>query len=406
MMTTEEKCSNEGYLPEDTSFATRAIHSGYEANDKSMWAIIPPIHLTTTFRQAGPAEPYYHEYSRSGNPSRDILETNLAALDKGKYALCFSSGLGALSVILQLFKSGDHVICMDDVYGGTGRYLRKIADKFQIEVTFDDFCKLQQTIDKITPATKLVWLEVPTNPLMKVVDVEAVVRAVKGKNENIIVVVDNTFLTPYFQKPLSLGADIVVYSLTKYMNGHADVVMGAAVLNDEKIYEELKFLQNAAGVVPSPFDCYLVTRSLRTLKVRMKEHMASGLRVARFLEGHTAVEQVLYPGLMSHPGYSIAKRQWSGCSGVLSFYLKGGIEESKEFLKNLKYFQTAESLGGFESLAEIPSIMTHNSVPLEVKKQLQITDNLIRLSVGLESIDDLLGDLSKALNMAASLKEK
>lgn len=400
---TQVQSENEGFLSEDSRFATKAIHSGYKPGAYGSWAIIPPICMSTTFKQTGPAEPVLYEYSRSNNPTRETLELCLASLDDGKYGLCFASGLGALSAVVQMLKAGDHLLSMDDVYGGTNRYFRKVATKFNISVTFYDFSDLDNLDKEIKPNTRIIWLENPTNPLLKVIDIKAVCEIVKQKKKDILVIVDNTFLTPFFQKPLKLGADVVIYSLTKYMNGHSDVVMGAAVLNDDETYEELKFLQNSAGIIPSPFDCYLVNRSLKTLKLRMKEHMITGLKVARFLESHPAVERVLHPGLKSHPGYDIAKRQWSGCSGMLSFYIKGGIEKSKLFLKTLKFFQTAESLGGYESLAEIPSIMTHASVPSDVREQLQITDNLIRLSVGLEEAEDLISDLNEALTAILAL---
>ncbi|KAK7603442.1 hypothetical protein V9T40_003441 [Parthenolecanium corni] len=392
----------DGYLPQDRHFATRALHSGYTPSDNEYMAVVPPIVLSTTFEQLSPAVPKKYEYSRSGNPMRDVLEKCLASLDNGKYGLCFASGLGALTAIVSLFQSGDHIVCVDDVYGGTNRYLQKIAAKFNVTTTFFDFEDLTKLPNLIKPATKLVLLECPTNPLLKVIDIEAISAAVKAVNKETLILVDNTFLTSYFQKPLNLGADMSMYSLTKYMNGHADVIMGAVVMNDETLYENLKFMQYATGIVPSPFDCYLVDRSLKTLKLRMQEHMKNGLTVAKFLESHPMVEKVLYPGLKSHPNYDLAKKQWSGCSGMLAFYLKGDLEVCKRFLKKLKYFMTAESLGGYESLVEIPSLMTHASVPAEVRKELGITDNLIRVSVGLEAAEDLVEDFNQALN---SIKE-
>ncbi|XP_065221382.1 cystathionine gamma-lyase-like isoform X2 [Planococcus citri] len=398
--------STEGFLPEDTKFSTRAIHAGHSPEKWSSMAVITPISLSTTFKQFGPGEPKQFEYSRSDNPTRNVLESCLASLDGGRFALAFSSGLGALNAVVQLLNAGDHVICMDDVYGGTNRYFSKIATKFCITVTFVDLSDVKNLDKEIKPNTKLIWIENPTNPMMKVVDVRSITRFAKFKSRDVMVVVDNTFLTPYFQKPLALGADISVYSLTKYMNGHSDVVMGAAVTNSEVIYSELKFIQNASGVVPSPFDCYLVDRSLKTLCIRMKQHMENGLRVARFLESHPMVLKVLHPGLESHPGYNIAKQQWSGCSGMLSFYIKGDIEDTKLFIKKLKYFICAESLGGFESLVEVPSLMTHTSVSAEERERLGITDNLVRTSVGLESADDLVEDLNQALLAVQATKKK
>lgn len=391
-----------GYLPQDKHFSTRALHSGYSPSDSDYMAVVPPIVLATTYEQLEPAVPKKYEYSRSANPSRDVLEKCLASLDNGKYGLCFASGLGALTAVVSLFKSGDHIVYIDDVYGGTHRYLQKVAAKFNVTTSLFDFENLDELPNIIKPETKLVWIECPTNPLLKIVDIKAICTAVKAINEETLILVDNTFLTSYFQKPLNLGADMSMYSLTKYMNGHADVIMGAVVLNDEKLYEELKFMQNATGIVPSPFDCYLVDRSLKTLKIRMQEHMKNGLIVAKFLESHPMVERVIHPGLKSHPSYELAKKQWSGCSGMLAFYLKGDLEVCKRFLKKLKYFMTAESLGGFESLVEIPSLMTHASISPEMRKKLGITDNLIRVSVGLEAAEDLVEDFNQALN---SIKE-
>ncbi|XP_065216032.1 cystathionine gamma-lyase-like isoform X1 [Planococcus citri] len=302
------------------------------------------------------------------------------------------------------WKNTYHIICMDVVYGGSSLYLNEIASRFQISVSFVDLCDVQNLQKKMKPNTKLIWIESPTNPTMKVVDIGIISGYAKSQNPDVIVVVDNTFLSSYFQKPLSLGADISMYSLSKYMNGHADVVMGAVVTNSETLYADLKFIQQGSGAIPSPFDCYLVDRSLKTLSVRMKQHMENGLRVARFLESHPMVIKVLHPGLESHPGHQIAKKQWSGCSGMLSFYIKGGLGEAKLFVKKLKYFIYAGSLGGCESLIVIPSLMSHLPVPPSIREKLGISDNLIRVSVGLESVDDLIEDLDQAF-LAVQLAE-
>ncbi|KAK6618333.1 hypothetical protein RUM44_002785 [Polyplax serrata] len=383
------------YLEQKSGFSTKAIHSGQDPTLWSNWEVVPPICTSTTYKQKNPADPVTFEYSRSGNPTRNVLESCLAALEDSRYALCFSSGLGATTALLFLLNSGDNIICCDDVYGGTNRHFSKCAIKMNISTTFVDPNDVSKVEEAILPNTRMIWIESPTNPLLKVVDIRKVVNTIK-KHDNIITIVDNTFLTPYFQKPLELGADITVYSLTKYMNGHSDVVMGAVCTNDEDLYKRILFLQNALGIVPAPFDCFQVNRSLKTLAVRMKEHMKNGLIVAKYLESHPRVKSVLHPGLPSHPHHSVLKKQCYGCSGMLSFYLDGGLDESKTFLSSLKVFVLAESLGGYESLAELPSLMTHASVPPDQRKNLGITDSLIRLSVGLEDPEDLINDLNEA----------
>ncbi|XP_058442650.1 cystathionine gamma-lyase isoform X2 [Malaya genurostris] len=360
-------------------------------------AVVPPISMSTTFKQFGPAQHAGFEYGRSGNPTRNVLETCIAALDNGKYGLTFSSGLGVTTAIITMLKAGDNIVAGDDLYGGTNRLLRNVAMNMNISIDFVDATDLAKVENALKPNTKLVWIETPTNPLLKVIDIEAVC-AIVHKVPGITVVVDNTFLSSYLQRPLDLGADIVMYSLTKYMNGHSDVIMGAAVMNDEALYEKLKFLQNATGIVPSPFDCYLVNRSLKTLALRMERHKSNSLAVAKFLEKHPKIERVLHPGLPSHPQHELAKRQTFGHSGIMSFYIKGGLKESTLFLKSLEVFTLAESLGGYESLAELPSVMTHASVPEEQRAVLGITDGLIRISVGLEDVDDLIMDLKQSLD--------
>ncbi|CAK9798120.1 Cystathionine gamma-lyase [Anthophora plagiata] len=381
----------------EKGFATKAIHAGQNPAQWKHGSLVTPLIMSTTFQQDGPGETRGFDYSRSGNPTRNTLETCLAALENGKHAFTFSSGLGATTVITSLLKAGDHVISGDDIYGGTNRFFQKCLSTNDVSITFVDLTNTKNISANIKPNTKMVWLETPTNPLLKVIDIKAVIQLVKKQNPEIIVAVDNTFLTCYYQKPLELDADISVYSLTKYMNGHSDVIMGAAITNRDDIAERLKFLQNAMGVIPSPFDCSLVIRSLKTLELRLQQHMKNGLAVAKFLDSHPCVEKVIHPYLPSHPQHEIALRQTSGHSGMVSFSLKG---DAIKFLKALKVFTLAESLGGYESLAELPAIMTHASVPEETRAELGITDRLIRLSVGLETERDLLEDLDQALKIS------
>ncbi|CAG4978103.1 unnamed protein product [Parnassius apollo] len=391
--------ANQGFLKQKAGFATIAIHAGQDPEKWNSAAVVPPIVTATTFKQPAPAEHTGFEYGRSGNPTRNTLEECLAALDGGKHALTFASGLGATTTVISLLNSGDHIISCDDVYGGTNRLFRKVLERLNVETTFTDFTNPQLIKDAIKENTKMIWIETPTNPLLKVIDIAAIVAIAKS-HRNILVVVDNTFLTPYLQRPLEFGADIVLYSLTKYMNGHSDVIMGAAVVNDDVLEEKLRFLQNAMGVVPSPIDCYLVNRSLKTLALRMEKHQKSSYIIAKWLENHPKVTEVLHPGLPSHPQHEIAKKQMSGHSGVFSFKHSGGLEESRKFLSSLKVFILAESLGGYESLAELPSVMTHASVPEKQRAELGITDSLIRLSVGLEDTEDLIEDLDQAFKAA------
>lgn len=381
-------------------FATDALHAGQEPEQWKCKAVVPMISMSTTFKQEGPGQHCGYEYSRSGNPTRTCLEKCIAALEGAKHGMVFASGLATTTAITHLLKQGDHIVSMNDLYGGTNRYFKKVASRMGIETTFVDCTVPKNVATAIKPNTKMVWMETPTNPTMQLVDIEAVVNVVRATNQDILVVVDNTFMSSFFQRPLSLGADIVMHSLTKYMNGHSDSVMGALATNSDKHSQELRFLQNAFGPIPSPFDCFLVNRGLKTLHVRMKEHMRNGLAVAKFLESHQCVERVIHPGLPSHPQHELAKRQMRGFSGMVSFYIKGGLDQASTFLKNLKVFTLAESLGGFESLAELPSVMTHASVPIEERDQLGISDNLIRLSVGIEDEADLLADLDQALKAA------
>ncbi|CAH1639838.1 unnamed protein product [Spodoptera littoralis] len=391
--------AHNGFLKQKPGFATIAIHTGQEPEKWKSSAVVPPIVMSTTFKQPAPAEHTGFEYGRSGNPTRNTLEECLAALDGGKHGFTFASGLGAMSTVVMLLSKGDHIVSIDDVYGGTNRLLRQVVTRMGIDVTFTDTTVPGNLEKAIQKNTKMLWLETPTNPNMKVVDIAAAVKTAKSLGD-IIVVVDNTFLTPYLQKPLDFGVDIVLYSLTKYMNGHSDVVMGAAVVNDEVIADKLRFLQNSMGIVPSPFDSYLVNRSLKTLALRMERHKESALVVAKWLESHPNVIEVMHPGLPSHKQYDITKKQTSGHSGVFSFKHTGDLKESRKFLSSLKVFTLAESLGGYESLAELPSLMTHASVPEKQREELGITHALIRLSVGLEDVEDLLADLDSAFKVA------
>ncbi|GLV32850.1 Cystathionine gamma-lyase [Carabus blaptoides fortunei] len=388
-----------GFQPLPVGFMTKAIHVGQDPEQWNSLSVIPPITMSTTFKQHGPAEFKLYEYGRSGNPTRNVLEECLASLDGGKYGLTFSSGLGATSAIMSMLSAGDHIISGDDIYGGTNRLFSKVISRFGIESSFVDTIDTKNIVAAIKSNTKLIWIETPTNPTLKVNDIKAISEICK--KHKIILVVDNSFLTSYFQRPLELGADMVIYSLTKYMNGHSDIVMGAVVTNDEDLHAQLRFLQNAMGIVPSPFDCSQVNRSLKTLGLRMRQHNQNGVAISKYLESHPNVIKVLNPGLPSHPHYERFKKQCSGHSGMITFFIKGGMEESKKFLKALKVFTLAESLGGFESLAELPCVMTHASVPPEQRKTLGITDNLIRLSVGLEDSEDLIADLQQALKAAA-----
>ena len=382
-----------------TAFSTKAIHNGEEPDfrDGASGDVAVPIHLATTFarRKAGSPTAGY-EYTRSLNPTRKALEEKLAALDDAKYGLAFSSGLAAAStLIISLLKTGDNVIGFDDLYGGTRRLLSNVFVNFGITTNYVDATDPANIEKAIQPNTKLIWIESPTNPLLKIADIKAIAQI--SKKHGLILVVDNTFLSPYFQKPLSLGADIVVYSTTKYIGGHSDVLGGSIVLNNEDFYKKLAYNQNAVGAVLSPFDSYLTLRGAKTLAVRMEQHQKNALALAEFLAKSPKIKRVLYPGLKNHPHHQIAAAQSSGFGGVLSFELVGTLQDAEDFLSKLKIFSTAESLGGVESLAEIPAIMTHASVPKEVREQNGISDTLIRVSVGIEDTEDLIEDFRQAL---------
>ncbi len=375
-------------------FETRAIHAGCEP-DPATGAIMTPIFQTSTYVQESPGKHKGYDYSRTHNPTRTALEKNIASLEEGNYGLAFSSGMSAISTITQMLNTGDHIICSDDVYGGTFRLFDKVLKKFNLEFDFIDLTSLQSLERYIKGNTRLVWLESPSNPLLKLIDIEATARIAKSRG--IVTVVDNTFATPFFQKPLKLGADIVMHSTTKYLNGHSDVIGGALVMNNQELYTKLQFLQNAAGGVPGPFDCFLVLRGIKTLAIRMERHAGNALKIAQFLENYPKVRKVIYPGLRSHPQHELAKRQMTGFGGIVTFFIKGGLEAARKFLERVKVFSLAESLGGVESLIEHPAIMTHASLPKEVREKIGISDELIRVSVGIENVDDLIDDLEKAL---------
>lgn len=378
-------------------FSTKAIHVGNEPNLKESGDVIIPIHLSTTFARKKVYKPSKgYEYSRSGNPTRYALEKNLIALENGKFAFAFSSGLSAITTTLFLLKKGDHVISIDDVYGGTRRLFTKVFEQFGIKFSFINFSKGEDVKAHIKSNTKMVWIESPTNPLMKIVDITSVCNILEKKG--IITVVDNTFASPYFQKPLDLGADIVVHSMTKYIGGHSDAVAGCIVVNDKTLAERIKFLQNAAGGILSPFDSFSILKGIKTLSLRMERHEKNTKEVISFLKHHRKVKNIYYPGLSSHPGHGIAKKQMSGFGGMLSFELYGTLNTTIAFLESLKLIMIAESLGVVESLIEHPASMTHASVPKEEREKIGLTDTLIRLSVGIEDSEDLIEDLSQAFD--------
>jgi len=391
-------------------FATVCVHAGGEPDPRT-GAVVPPISLATTFAQAEIGSlngrddlnslGKGYEYSRTGNPTRGAFERAIAACEQAKHAIAYSSGMAATSAIINTLNAGDNVICIDDVYGGTQRYFRRVVNpNTAITFTFLDLTNPDVLNDAITPTTKLVWIETPTNPTLKVADIRAIAAITKAKG--VLLAVDNTFFTPALQNPIVLGADFVVHSVTKYIGGHSDVVMGVIATNSEELYTKLKFIQNGVGAVPSPFDCYLALRGLRTLHLRIEACSRNAMAVATYLEsqmGHS-VDRVIYPGLASHPQHDIVKKQAKGFGGMITFFIKGGLPQANVFLSSLKFFTLAESLGACESLAESPAIMTHASVPADKRAELGISDNLVRLSIGIEHVDDLLEDVKAALKKA------
>ena len=377
-------------------FGTKAIHAGIEP-DPATGAIMTPIYQTSTYVQKSPGEHKGYEYARTQNPTRTALEKNLAALENGKYARCFASGMAATDAVAKLLKPGDEVISINDLYGGTYRIFTKVFAPYGIKFHFVPMDNPEEVSKYVNERTKMLWVETPTNPMMRIVDLKAM--ATLAKQSNVWLAVDNTFASPYLQTPLDLGADIVVHSITKYLGGHSDTVMGATVTNDAAIEEKLAFLQNACGAVPGPQDCFLVLRGIKTLHLRMRQHCENGRKVAEFLVSHPKVEKVYWPGFESHPGHSIAKAQMRDFGGMLSFVLKGNrMEDAFRVLETFRIFSLAESLGGVESLAGHPASMTHASIPKEEREKVGLSDSLIRLSVGVEDAEDLLEDLDQALN--------
>jgi cystathionine beta-lyase/cystathionine gamma-synthase len=381
------------------AFETLAVHAGYEP-DPIHGAVMPPVVMASTFAQPEPGQPLKYDYSRSGNPTRSNLEAALAALEGGARGFAFSSGCAAATTLLHTLKPGDHVVSGDDVYGGTFRLFDKVMKPFGIESSFVDLTDLSKLEAAFTPTTRFVWFETPTNPTLKLADISAISALAKARG--VRVVVDNTFASPVLQQPLALGATVVLHSTTKYINGHSDVVGGALVTSDAELCERLPFFQNAIGAVPSPMDCYLVLRGIKTLPVRMRAHVAGASELAARLAKHPGVARVHYPGLPSHPQHELATRQMSGPGGMISVELATDLEGSRRFLKSLRIFALAESLGGVESLAEHPALMTHASIPAENRKALGISDSLVRLSVGIEHVADLWQDLESALKQSAS----
>jgi cystathionine gamma-lyase len=377
---------------------TLAIHAG-QSPDPTTGAIIPPVFQTSTYVQESPGKHKGYEYSRTQNPTRHCLEANIAALEGARHGVAFASGCAAAATLMHMFEVGDHIVCADDVYGGTYRLFDKVLTKSGLTFSFVDLTKPGALEEAMRPNTKAVWVETPTNPLLKIIDLAAVARTAHARGAKVLV--DNTFMTPIFQRPLELGCDVVVHSTTKFLNGHSDVVGGMACTSDEALHQKLRFLQNAIGAVPGPWDSWLVLRGTKTLGVRMRAHDANGRKVAALLAQHKDVERVIYPGLPSHPQHAIAQKQMSGFGSMITFVLKGGLERARRFLENLQIFALAESLGGVESLAEHPAIMTHASVEPPKRKALGIDDGLVRLSVGIEDVQDLIDDIERAFERSA-----
>lgn len=378
-------------------FNTKTIHGGQE-HEPSTGSVMPPIFQTSTYAQSSPGVHKGYEYSRAANPTRTALENAFASIENGTHGFAFASGLSAIDCVLRLLNPGDEVIAGDDLYGGSYRMFTRMFQKYGLKFHFVDMNSVENVTNAITSHTKLVWLETPTNPLMKIADIEAVSTQVKSKNSDILVAVDNTFATPYLQQPLNLGADIVMHSATKYLGGHSDLVMGALMVKDQNLAEELHFIQFAGGAVAGPMDSFLALRGVKTLHIRMQRHCENGNAVAQFLSNHPKVGAVYYPGFENHPNHDVAKKQMKDFGGMVSFRLKDESQEAAfRFLESTKVFTLAESLGGVESLVNHPVTMTHASIPEPERLKIGITDSLIRLSVGIEDIDDLLSDLDQAL---------
>lgn len=378
-------------------FATKSIHGG-QAPEPATGAVMPPIFTSSTYIQESPGVHKGFEYSRSHNPTRFAWERAVASLESGSHGYAFASGMAATSTIMELLNSGDHVVAMDDLYGGTFRLFDKVRGRSAgLQFSYVDLSDIDAVAAAVTDKTRMIWVETPSNPMLKLVDIAAIVKV--AKQHNILVVVDNTFATPYNQRPLELGADIVMHSATKYLNGHSDMVGGIAVVGDNaELAEQMAFLQNSVGAVAGPFDSYLALRGVKTLALRMKQHNEAALTIAKWLEQHPQVEKVIHPGLESHPQHALAKQQMHGFGGMISILLKGDLAKARRFLEAVEIFALAESLGGVESLIEHPAIMTHASIPKENREKLGILDNFVRISVGIEDVEDLITDLDQALN--------
>ena len=382
---------------EKNKFNSKVIHGGH-SSDSSTGAVMPPIYLASTFKQKSPGD-FEYEYARTKNPTRDILEKLLKEIEEGEFAFAFSSGMAAINCLSDALGKDYHIICSDDVYGGTRRLFDKVKSVNQnIEISYVDLSKENNWKGHIKKNTKMIWLETPSNPLLKIVDVAAI--ASELQDTDISLICDNTFASPYNQQPLTQGADVVLHSSTKYLGGHSDLIGGSIIIKDNKILaEKIQYLQNAVGSIPSPFDCYLLIRSIKTLSVRMERHNNNGMEVAKFLSKHKKIKRVMYPGLESDPNYKIAKKQMRGFGGIVSIEIDTDIAGIKKFLNNLAIFTLAESLGGVESLIEHPGIMTHASIDKKIRDELGITDGLLRLSVGIEDIEDIIDSLTKALEV-------
>ena len=377
-------------------FGTKTIHAGQEA-DPTTGAIMTPIYQTSTYIQSSPGDHKGYEYSRTGNPTRNVLEENLAALENGKYGLCFGSGMSAIDAIIKLLSPGDEVISTNDLYGGTYRIFTQIFENYGIKFHFIGMDDADKTEALITKNTKMLWAETPTNPMLNIIDIEKLGQI--SKKHKLLFVVDNTFATPYLQRPLDLGADIIMHSLTKYMGGHSDVVMGAVICKDEALAERLYTIQNSCGAVPGPMDSFLVLRGIKTLHLRMQRHCENGKVIANFLKNHPKVGEVYWPGFETHPNHEVAKKQMDDFGGMVSFNLKGNkLEDAIKVVSTTHYFTLAESLGGVESLIGHPASMTHAAIPKDEREKTGVVDSLIRLSVGVEDIEDLVADLENALN--------
>jgi cystathionine beta-lyase/cystathionine gamma-synthase len=375
-------------------FSTRAIHAG-QAPDPATGAVVVPIYQTSTYAQEALGKHRGYEYSRTGNPTRAALETCIAALEGGAHGLAFASGMAAEAAVMQLLKPGDHTVAVDDLYGGSYRLFRRVLEPMGFSFSFVDGSDNTAVEKSLTDRTRIVWVESPTNPLLKLVDIEAVSKLAHARQA--LLVVDNTFMSPYFQRPLSLGADIVVHSATKYLGGHSDVIGGTLVVNRDDLFERLSFLQNAVGGVPGPMDAWLVLRGIKTLAIRMREHDHNARQIAAFLVDHPKVARVFYPGLPDHPQRDLARKQMSGFGGMISFEVKGGLEPARRVVERTRLFTLAESLGGVESLIELPAAMTHASIPTETRRAHGVADGLVRVSVGIEDAPDLISDLDRAL---------